>query len=521
MHIRARAILLIATLHCASVGAAQTANPNCTFGFVPVATPGSIVTALETYDSGAGAQLYVGGAWSGLGGPPSDLLRWTGTAFAPVGALNIYGVRSLGVYDDGSGAKLYVGFTGAPGIRAWDGSSWSTLGAGIDLLAPAHAFDVAAVDVVAACNLGVGPELYVAGRFDIAGGVAVANLAKWNGSSWSALPSPGGVVRDMLAFDDGTGVRLYCATDAGLRIWNGVAWSATGLNSQSKRLCVYDSGAGPQLYASSRFGSPAPGFWDIGRWNGAGWSRTNMPYPEVDVHGVLESYDNGAGAKLYAVMDLWIGSPGRRLACFDGSSWSEIGSAPNAFSFPVRDLRSFDDGSGPALFVGGEFQNVFGQTHRFFAKYGCNGQLPPATFCTPTAPTALGCVPLIAASAHPSVTHASPSAISASGVDGQRSGLFVYGITGQSATVWCASSSNLLCVAPPRQRMTLLSSGGVAGSCNGALVQDWNAFQLASPGALGNPWSAGVAVDIQGWFRDPSACNGSSLTEGVRVFYQP
>ncbi len=30
-------------------------------------------------------------------------------------------------------------------------------------------------------------ELYVTGGFDSAGGIAVNNIAKWNGSSWSAV----------------------------------------------------------------------------------------------------------------------------------------------------------------------------------------------------------------------------------------------------------------------------------------------------------------------------------------------
>lgn len=513
-----RLALLTTPLAAAPIGAAQTPNPNCSFGFVPVETPGSIVSALEVYDSGSGPQLYVGGFWSALGGAPSDVLRWTGSGFAPVGTVAVPGVHAMTVHDSGAGAALHVGFTGAPGIRAWNGSAWSTLGSGIELVAPAHPFDVANVSVLASCNLGGGPELFIAGRFDRAGGVPVDNLAKWNGASWSALPAPGSTVRDMLAFDDGAGMRLFCATDDGLRTWNGSAWSSTGLNQQSKRLCVYDSGSGPQLYAASRFGT---GYADVGRWNGAGWTRTNLPYLALDTYGALGTYDDGNGAKLYAAVDDWSGSTGRRLARFDGTTWSELGSPPNSFNLAVIELREFDDGSGPALFVGGQFQLVGGQSHRFLAKYGCNGQLPPATFCTPTAPTAQGCAAQISVSDHPRVAHSTPCTLTATSIDGQRSGLFLYGIGGQSSTLWCAGSTNLLCVAAPRQRMSLLNSGGVAGACDGALVQDWNAFQLAHPGALGNPWSAGVAVDVQGWFRDPSACKGSSLSEGVRFFYQP
>src|SRR5205823_2133731 len=36
---------------------------------------------------------------------------------------------------------------------------------------------------------GTGPALYVGGQFSMAGNVAVKNIAKWNGTEWSALSS--------------------------------------------------------------------------------------------------------------------------------------------------------------------------------------------------------------------------------------------------------------------------------------------------------------------------------------------
>jgi hypothetical protein len=81
---------------------------------------------------------------------------------------------------DGSG-NLYAGgdFTvagGAPAnhVAAWDGSSWSALGSGVD----STVYDLA-VD-------GNG-KLWVAGAFSAAGGVPVDNVAVWDGGSWSPL----------------------------------------------------------------------------------------------------------------------------------------------------------------------------------------------------------------------------------------------------------------------------------------------------------------------------------------------
>ena len=84
-----------------------------------------------------------------------------------------------------SGSDLYAGgyFTTAGGsaannIAKWDGSSWSALGSGMD----DAAYSVSALAVS-------GSDLYAGGGFTTAGGSAANNIAKWNGSSWSALGS--------------------------------------------------------------------------------------------------------------------------------------------------------------------------------------------------------------------------------------------------------------------------------------------------------------------------------------------
>src|SRR3954468_12250611 len=79
-------------------------------------------------------------------------------------------------------ANLYVGgaFTKAGNVCAtniakWNGSSWSALGSGVNSVVRALAVS--------------GTDLYVGGRFTTAGGNDANFMAKWNGSSWSALGS--------------------------------------------------------------------------------------------------------------------------------------------------------------------------------------------------------------------------------------------------------------------------------------------------------------------------------------------
>jgi hypothetical protein len=78
-----------------------------------------------------------------------------------------------------------------------------------------------------------------------------------------------------------------------------------------------------------------------------------------------------------------------------------------------------------------------------------------------------------------------------------------------------------LCVGAPTQRTGALNSGGTSGACDGALVRDWNEYQLAHPGTTGQPWSAGDKAWVQGWFRSPTDCKTTFLSQAIELTYQP
>src|SRR5258708_33671922 len=81
---------------------------------------------------------------------------------------------------------------------------------------------------------GTGPALYAGGKFTAAGGVVVNNIAKWDGTQWSALGSGMGdgflspSVSALTVFDDGTGAALYAggqfATAGGVAANDIAAW---------------------------------------------------------------------------------------------------------------------------------------------------------------------------------------------------------------------------------------------------------------------------------------------------------
>jgi hypothetical protein len=171
----------------------------------------------------------------------------------------IYPVLALTVFSDLNGPALYAGgdilFFGGVAVNhiaRWNGSSWSALGGGLDNR----------VNTLKVFDDSNGPALYVGGDFAHAGGIPANHIAKWDGASWSALGSGlhgNATVLALAVFDDGSGPALYAAgyfQSAGIVTANNIAkwqygsWSAlgTGVNSQVSALTVFDDGSGPALY---------------------------------------------------------------------------------------------------------------------------------------------------------------------------------------------------------------------------------------------------------------------------------
>jgi subtilisin-like proprotein convertase family protein len=145
----------------------------------------------------------------------------------------------------------------------------------------------------------------------------------------------------------------------------------------------------------------------------------------------------------------------------------------------------------------------------------------PTPYCTAGTSTN-GCVPAISATAQPSISFSNSCVITAANVEGQKSGLVFYGLTKLNPAVqWGIGSNSFLCVKAPTQRMPTQSSGGTLGLCNGALVQNWNTYQMANPASLGNPFSAGTSVFVQGWYRDPAAIKTTNLTNALEMTMAP
>jgi trimeric autotransporter adhesin len=392
------------------------------------------VTALHVFDDGAGSALYLGGGFTTAGGVSADrVAKWDGTSFSALSTgVGTGSVSAITHFDDGSGDALYVAgnFTvasGAPGeaVAKWDGTSWSALGAGIT-------GGNASVKALAVYDAGGGPLLYAGGAFTTAGSTSVTNIAAWDGSTWTALGAGiggpiGPIVQVLLPYDDGSGTQLFAGGHyqmAGtlntndIAKWNGTAWSSvgsgthlgqisalvpfndgdglalvcaggicmsdnhianriskwtgqywatfdSGLNGDVHAFCTYDAGTGcgPALYAGGSFSTNC-GVSDINglaRWTGAGWellSASTAGGSGTDgTVNALVPYDDGSGEALFFAGSFTVagGTSASNIAEWTPSAWSALGSGTNG---TVSALAVFDSGSGDELYAGGTFTSA-------------------------------------------------------------------------------------------------------------------------------------------------------------------
>jgi len=254
---------------------------------------------------------------------------------------------------------LYAGglFTTAGGnaaalVASWDGATWAALGDGLS------------GGVSPACHaLAYAPNgiLYAAGEFDTAGSVAAIGLAYWDGTDWFAL---GNLLTGAGA--DGVGYALARDTDGNLYVgglfatvggtaavniakWDGSAWSALGAGCNNyvtgllwgKDGCLYASGVFTEAGGVAAVG--------IAKWNGTTWAAVGGDCAGGSAAGYAITQRANGEIVLGGSFTSVAGISANNIAAWNGSSWRALGVGCNA---GVETLGIDEDGM---LIVGGVF----------------------------------------------------------------------------------------------------------------------------------------------------------------------
>lgn len=254
------------------------------------------------------------------------------------------------------------------GIAQWNGTSWSTLGSGLQ---------GGSISALITYN----GNLIAAGVFESIGGVKVNNIAQWNGTSWSPLGSagtdrsPSNMVSSLAIYNgnliatgefDSIGkVRVN-----GIAQWNGSTWSALGnglgFEGAGTALVIYNN----NLIVTGEFDTAGTKtINNIAQWNGVTWDTVPLAY-EVTGPGGTSAVLYNANLVVWSMdsMSEWNGtrwemidkgvvtqSPlypmggnemlsynGKLMVCYggtvkawNGASWSTLGVFPGTYRPPV------------------------------------------------------------------------------------------------------------------------------------------------------------------------------------------
>ena len=391
-------------------------------GITGGSNPPAAVYALEVYTPpGGSAGLIATGVFSTAGGAQArGVARWDGAGWSALGTGLLFPNdvgRALEVFDDGTGAKLYVGgeISGAggvqsPGVVRWDGSAWSRLPSA----SPSDHGTSGGVFALHAT-----PErLYLGGRFTFAGTIFVGALASYDGFEWTPLgeglpPTTNDLwhqAYSIVSPDDGSGPAVYVGgrfTKAGdvsvnnIARWDGQSWHAVGEEARGLRgfgtIRSINTGAfrGVYLLGYDSLGATLVNKGLL-RWDGQSWTGLRLPAAPPASRWSAQSiaaFDDGSGEALYSG---WTHGPQGYetgvVSVWDGEAWTTLPGEFGNAGAPVtlNDLIVYDDGSGPALYVGGTFQSVGGVACANIARWTGTQWEPLGTGLTGTNPIGEG-----------------------------------------------------------------------------------------------------------------------------------
>ncbi len=295
--------------------------------------------------------LYVCGFFVTFNGDTvNSVARWDGSQWHPMSNGGHTGLVGLGTVIANMGFALVIkenevyvagsfwdaGGTNAANIAKWNGSEWSALSSGLSngLTGFVQAIGVTETD-----------KVYVGGNFLQAGNVKVNNIACWNGTNWDSLK--GGLNGNVMSIAVRNDTDIYVAggfTMAGsvpatrLARWNGQKWQGISFNGTLSSVAVDKDG---NVYVGGFFSMYSYGYYsfNVAKWNGTTFialgTGLNSPVNALAVS------DDGT---LYA----GTGTPSGGIQKWDGNSWQVLGGGANGIVYTVST-------KGSNVYIGGYF----------------------------------------------------------------------------------------------------------------------------------------------------------------------
>jgi outer membrane protein assembly factor BamB len=368
------------------IGLAQSPSPmfrrnpgHTAYDWFPVGVGVQAGKSVFALSGGAGSVLYAGGNFLLAGNLLANrIAQWNGTSWSALGnGVSDGYVAATAV----SGNDLYVGgvFTyagGVPGpnIGRRTGTTWTTL---LGPNGPVYAVAVA----------GNG-DVYIGGWFTSVNATPANNIARFRSGVWQALSSGGvnGVNGPVQAIAVDSLGQVYvggafssagAASCANIARWVEPVWSALGYGTDAAVAALTIGNNGLDVYAGGYFEEVHNGVswiaangiakWASGAWSALGVGVEDLQQVEPGQWVPVPAHVNAlaiGGSTLYAGGDFTLagGQPASRVAAWNGTSWTPLGSGVNNV---VEAIALTSD----SIYAGGGFTSAGGTPASAIARW--------------------------------------------------------------------------------------------------------------------------------------------------------
>lgn len=286
-----------------------------------------VVSSLHVHNGVLGPRLLAGGNFALLGGAVATrFAAYDGTAWSAVGAVEstgpIFEVHAIATMPGGGvvigGLFESVDGVAVDNIAYFDGVAWQPLGAGLSW----------SVDALLVLPNG---DLVAGGTFTNSGGAPVAGIARWDGSSWQPLGgSASAAVHALALLPNGDLVAGGAFGAIGgqsisrIARWDGASWSGFGSGLQGGTVWSLLVTSAGELVVGGEF-SQVDGIAaaNIARWDGTGWSAMGTGSSRIvkaicERNGLIVAGGGFTGAAATS-------PPQAEVAAWDGASWTAFG----------------------------------------------------------------------------------------------------------------------------------------------------------------------------------------------------